>query len=281
MKLGFYTYSYLDRLDLPIAPTLEAIAAARYDAVDLSATRRADLDPALFPEEDRRAIRRLTASLGLEVAALVTHLPLVNSLWEQELSDAKGPLNLRGAVDLAGDLACPLVTVHLGSETGTGWSRDEAWQRSVAHLREVTEYATPRGVSVAVDALYPTYMADTPERVKALIDDVGHPSFGHNFDPCYLVVCGFDVADAARLLGPHIFHAHVKDHTGRYPDFTHHIPGDGELDHRAWVRALAAVGFIGAAAVETFPDRPFEEACRRGYDTLAAAMLAEGARRVE
>src|ERR1051326_373703 len=98
MKIGFYTYSYLDRLDMPIAPVREAIAAAGYEAVDLSATRRLDLDPAQFPVEDRREIRRRTSALGLEIAALVTHLPLVNALWDGR------PLNLRGAVDLAGEL---------------------------------------------------------------------------------------------------------------------------------------------------------------------------------
>ena len=55
-------------------------------------------------------------------------------------------------------------------------------------------------------------------------------------------------------------------------------PGDGDLDHRAWVHALVGEGFTGAAAVETFPDHPFEQACRVGYATLAAAMLADGAR---
>src|SRR3989442_1598438 len=130
MKLAFYTYSYLDRLDMPVAPVLEAIAAAGYDAVDLSATRRADLDPAQFPVSDRREILQLTRSLGLEIAALVTHLGLVNALWDGR------PLNLRGAVDLAAEFGCPVVTVHAGSERGTTWSRAEAWDRSVAHLRE-------------------------------------------------------------------------------------------------------------------------------------------------
>ena len=50
------------------------------------------------------------------------------------------------------------------------------------------------------------------------------------------------------------------------------------MDHRGWVRALAAAGFTGAAAVECFTDHPFERACRVGYETLAAAMAAEGVR---
>ena len=41
MKLAFYTYSYTEKLDMPIATVLEAVAAAGYDGIDLSATRRA------------------------------------------------------------------------------------------------------------------------------------------------------------------------------------------------------------------------------------------------
>jgi sugar phosphate isomerase/epimerase len=268
MKIGFYTYSYLDRLDMPIGPTLEAIAAAGYDAVDLSATRRRDLDPALFPVEDRREILRLTAALGLEIAALVTHLPLVNSLWDGR------PLNLLGACDLAAELGCPLVTVHAGSEKGTDWSPEEAWQRAVAHLREVAEYGAARGVTVAVDALFPNYLAESPARVKALVEAVDHPRFAHNFDPCYVAICGFDMEAAIQLLAPHIVHVHVKDHHGRYPDFRHDIPGEGELDHGLWVRALTETGFTGTAAIETFTDHPFEEACRKGFETLQAAVAA-------
>jgi sugar phosphate isomerase/epimerase len=149
----------------------------------------------------------------------------------------------------------------------------------VAHLREVAEYGAARGVSVAVDALYPTYLAESPARVQALVEAVDHPGFGHNFDPCYVAVCGFDVEAAIGLLAPHILHAHVKDHVGRYPEFVHRIPGEGELDHARWVRALAATGFTGAVAVETFTDHPFETACTVGFATLASARAAaEGSR---
>lgn len=53
MKLGFYTYSYLDRLGVEIEPVLETVAAVGYEGIDISATWRDDLDPALMPAEVR------------------------------------------------------------------------------------------------------------------------------------------------------------------------------------------------------------------------------------
>ena len=42
VKLAFYTYSYIDRSHLDIGPVLEAVAAAGYVGVDISATWRAE-----------------------------------------------------------------------------------------------------------------------------------------------------------------------------------------------------------------------------------------------
>ena len=46
MKLGFYTYSYIDSLGVEIEPVLETVAAAGYEDIDISATWRDDLDHA-------------------------------------------------------------------------------------------------------------------------------------------------------------------------------------------------------------------------------------------
>jgi sugar phosphate isomerase/epimerase len=126
--------------------------------------------------------------------------------------------------------------------------------------------------------LFPDFLTPTPASVARLLAEVDHSLMGHNFDPCYLVLCGFDVAEAARLLGPGIVHAHIKDHVGRYPRWEHRIPGEGELDHEVWARALRDLGFEAAVAVECFTDMPLDRALRVGYETAAVALAAAGAR---
>src|SRR5438132_1593464 len=90
MKLGSYTCGYVDRLEMPIEPALEAAAAAGHDGIDVSAAWHDDLDPA----DARGRCVRTAGRPGLEIEAVITHLGLVRSL--QGL-----PINLKGAADVA------------------------------------------------------------------------------------------------------------------------------------------------------------------------------------
>jgi sugar phosphate isomerase/epimerase len=266
MRLAFYTFSYIDRLGMEPEPVLRAVAAAGYSGIDLSATWRADLDPALFPRERRAEVKTLAARYGLRIEALVTHLPLINALWDGL------PVNLPGAIDVAVELECPIVTVHIGSPAASGRSERGGWELAAGHLKDVCAEAGRKGVTVCLDAVFPGFLTDTPEKVVRLIDDVGSDRLRHNLDPCYLAVAGFDLVEAVRLLGPYAAHVHVKDHRGRWPEFEHWIPGKGELDHRAWIDALMEAGYDGALAVECFVEHPLEEAARVGYHTLAPLL---------
>ena len=269
MRLAFYTYSYIDRLGMEPEPVLEQVAAAGYDGIDLSATWRDDDDPALFPAERRREIRAAAERLGLKIEALVTHLPMVNSVWEGR------PINLPGAVDLAVELGSPIVTVHGGDPEAAGRSREEGWQTAIDYLRSSGDYSAERGVAIAVDAIWPQYLTRTPDEVTKLIGEVDHPAIGHNFDPCYTALCGFDPAAAARQLASVSVHVHVKDHVGdSWRDFEHRIPGLGRMDHAAWISALREAGYQGAIANECFVNMPLTEAITHGHAALREALSA-------
>lgn len=274
MKLAFYTYSYIDRLGMEPADVLPLVAAAGYDGIDLSATWHADEDPALFPRARRQEIRALADDLGLSIEALVTHLPLADSLRDGR------PINLPGAIELAIDLGASVITAHIGSPPVPidPATTQKAWSQAVAYLADCCKLAQGAGVFLATDAVFPNFLTPTPESVAKLIDEVNCPFMGHNFDPCYVAVCGFDLEEATQTLGTRIVHAHIKDHLGLYPNFLHHIPGEGELDHHRWVRALAQTGFQGSVTVECFPDMELSHALAVGYRTIAGALAAVGAR---
>lgn len=269
MKIGFYTFSYIDKLGQPIEAVLEQVAAAGYEGLDVSATWHDDLDPGLFPREARATLRRTADRLGLDIEACVTHLPMVEAVKNGQ------PLNLPAAVDLAVELGAKVVTVHVGGAQDT----DDAWRTAVATLSKACSYSEPRGITIATDGIWPPTILDSPERVLKLIEDVGTPALQHNFDPCYLHICGLDPIDAIEMLAAHIAHVHVKDHKGSYPHFEHLIPGEagGEMDHAAWVCALHQSGFDGYAAVECFTDHPLDRACALGKRTMTEALKAAGA----
>jgi sugar phosphate isomerase/epimerase len=270
MKLGFYTYSYIDRLKMEIEPVLESIAVAGFDGIDVSATWGDDLDPALMPASARKRYVQTANRLNLEIEAVVTHLGIVQALRENQ------PINLHGAVDVARDLGARLVLVHVGFADFIMADTGKVWRQVVEYLQSAASYAETHNVVIAIDGIWSSFLTHSPQLIVQLLEDVNSPAFRHNFDPCYLELAGHNVEQAATLLGSHSVHAHIKDYTGQYPDFQHCIAGEGLLDHTSYVRALAQSGFDRYLVSECFVDAPFEHACSATYQTLAAVLAACG-----
>ena len=266
MRLAFYTYSYTDRLEMPLEPALEKIAATGYDGIDISGTHGPSADPRSVTPELRAQTRSIADRLGLTIEAVITHANLANSLFTDE------PLDLKGSVDLAVDVGAPLVVFHMGGPKDDAAQRAEAWRRVVAYLQDALAYAEPRNVQLAVDGVWADWLTDTPERFLELHGEVGSASFGINFDPCYLTLLGLDPVAVAHQWQGRIVHAHLKDHIGTYPDWDHKIPGRGSLDYPRIVQGLRDIGFAEALAIETFVTMDFAESCAVGYAALAPAM---------
>ena len=79
MRLAFYTYSYTDKLDMPIAECLERIAQTGYSGIDVSGTHGASDDPASFDGARRRLTHQTAERLGLRVEAVITHAQLTET----------------------------------------------------------------------------------------------------------------------------------------------------------------------------------------------------------
>ena len=266
MRLAFYTYSYTDRLDMAIEPALDKIAATGYDGIDISGTHGTSADPHSVTPELRKLTRGTADRLGLTIEAIITHATLADSLFTDT------PLDLKGSVDLAVDTGAPVVVFHMGGPVDDEAKRNTAWHKVVDNLKENLDYATPRNVKLAVDGVWHGWLTDTPEAFLQMHDEVGSPSFGINFDPCYLTLLGLDPVAVAKQWQSRIAHAHLKDHTGTYPDYKHTIPGQGDIDYPRIVQGLKDIGFTEAISIETFTNQDFDASCEIGYKALAPAM---------
>mgnify|MGYP002858585785 CR=1 FL=1 len=273
MRLSFYTYSYTDRLKMPIVPCLERIAKTGYSGIDVSGTNGNSADPRSFDASRRKLTRRTAERLKLGVEAIITHAELTTSL-----SDPKQkPLDLIGTVDLATDLGCPVVTFHMGGYH-EGVDRKVEWKRTVAAIRRACDYAAKKHVHVAVDGIWPTWINNSPDEHQRLIDDVDNEFFGINFDPCYLTLMGVDPSKMATRFAKQIVHSHLKDHKGTYPKWTHLLPGRGVLAYDRIFRGLKASGFTASASVECFTNMKFETACDECFASMTRAAAKGGVR---
>ncbi len=269
MRLSFYTYSYTDRLDMPIPETVAFIAGVGYSRIDISGTKGNSDDPRSFDAQRRILTRKTVEKYNMRVAAVITHAELTRTLA------AGKPLDLKGTVDLAVDVGAPVVTFHMGGPQESV-APDALWKKTVQAIRSAADYGSSKHVSLAVDGIWPTWIDDTPDALQRLFDDVGSDDFGVNFDPCYLELIDVDTAKFFKRFAKKIRHCHLKDYTGKYPKWKHFIPGQGGMDYAPIVKAAADNQYTGAMAVECFTSMPFQEACRVGYRTMTAAAARAG-----
>ena len=143
MRLSFYTYSYTDRLKMPIVPCLERIAKAGYSGIDVSGTNGNSADPRSFDTSRRKLTRRTAERLKLRLEAVITHAELTSSLADPK----QKPLDLVGTVDLAADLGATVVTFHMGGYHD-GVDRKVEWKRTVAAIRKAADHAASKHLSL-------------------------------------------------------------------------------------------------------------------------------------
>lgn len=266
MRLSFYTYSYTDRLKMPIVPCLERIARTGYSGIDVSGTNGNSADPASFDVARRKLTRRTAEKLKLRLEAVITHAQLTDTLADPK----QKPLDLVGSVDLAADLGASVVTFHMGGYHD-GLDRKQEWKRVVGAIRKAAEHGASKHVKLAVDGIWPVWINESPAAQQQLFDDVDHDHFGINFDPCYLTLMGVDPVKFARRFSKRIVHGHLKDHRGQYPKWTHLMPGRGVLAYDRIFRGLKAAGFRESVSVECFTNMKFETACDECFKSMVSA----------
>ena len=275
IEFGFYLIGPGSYAHVPWEEGVAEVARAGFAAIDVSASGgvRAAVDSSGFSGDDRQRLRALAERNGLAISAVVTHAGLADTI------QGGSPLDLVGAVGVAVDLGCPLVLVHIGGPAVPPWSADQLWATSVAHVRQACDRAARDGVRVALDAVSPDFLTPTPRDVRRFLEDVDRPNVGWNFDPAFVSFYGFPMEETVDLLAPWICHAHVKDHRGAEEVPPWLIPGDGDVDHRAWARALRGIGFDGVVSAEVIarprdvPERwPLAYACERSLATLRSAF---------
>jgi sugar phosphate isomerase/epimerase len=274
VRLCFYTYSYTDRLKMPTVDCLEKIAKTGYSGIDVSGTDGPSDDPKSFRPDLRKLTRTTAERLKLKIEAVITHAQLTDSLFDE----TKKPLDLKGSVDLAVDLGAPVVTFHMGGYP-KGVEKDVAWKKTAAWIREAAEYGAARHVQLAVDGIWPEWLNDSIDAQEKMFKEVDSPAFGLNFDPCYLTLMDVSPVEFVRRFSAKLFHAHLKDHRGKYfhkDKWKHLIPGKGDMDYVVVFKALLDAKWDRAAAVECFTDMKFEEACDDGFAAMTAAAGKAG-----
>lgn len=255
MRLGCNTILFAES-DLNTA--LDHIAWAGYRYVELAAARSMceHVGPDMKAPEVRQ-VRQALADRGLQATAMEVGPP--------------DPIRLERVFVLAGDLGVPIVNIGSGGKTGD----EESVKQAIASIRDLAQLARRHGVRLAVKPHVGQAIHDSATGLR-LMDEVGEPALGLNFDPSHLFRANEDPQDVVRLWGNRIVTAHVRDCASREqrvgPPETQ-IPGRGSVDLPATLRTLADIGYTGPLNLEVIGAKDYGLAREMGIAAESRGYL--------
>jgi sugar phosphate isomerase/epimerase len=227
---------------------LDFAAGHGYAAVELRGLQ-ATMDLSQAPEfgpANVPAAKRALAERGLVIPCLGSSANM------HEMDAAKRTVQLdegRRFIDLAQQLGAPYVRVF-GNNYVAGVPRDAMLAHIAAGLRELGDYARPKGVTVLIESHGD--FTDSPTLLD-LLRRADSPAVALLWDAHHTFVSGKEnPEDTVRQLGSYIRHTHLKDSIPAATEGGRRyvLTGTGEVPVRRQVEALAHTGYRGYYSFE-------------------------------
>ncbi len=178
---------------------------------------------------------------------------------------------LQYAIRVAAELKCDCVSIWSGilhAPSDGGPIDDElAFERLIAGLAPVCEYAASQGVLVAFEP-EPGMFIDSMRRFDELLDRFDHPALRLTIDAGHLHCQGeTPIADQLRRWASRLVNVHLEDMRAGVHE--HLMFGEGEIEFPPVFAALADIGYSGLVQVElSRHSHQGPEAARRAIEFL-------------
>lgn len=241
------------------------LAAIGYDSVELTVIPGWSTELDTLDQAERKRVRKLLDDHRLALPAIAGHRPLLATDPDQHAENWR---RLTGAIDLCVDWAGQDGPPSLDTTAGGGPNRnwDDVRDLMVERLTKLCDYARERGVTIGIEP-HVSDLLETPERTRELLDLVRHPNLKVTFDISHFNVQGIPIERSVSLMVPVACFTHIKDESGRVPDFQFLIPGEGEFDYVRYLKAMQQAGWTGDVGIEI----SLMVQRRENYDPWAAA----------
>jgi sugar phosphate isomerase/epimerase len=176
----------------------------------------------------------------------------------------------RRAIDEAAEIGAPVLVLVSGPPSDR--DLDLARRQVEDGIQALLDYATQRGVRLALEPLHPMFAGDrsvvvTLRQANDIVERIGSPAVGVAVD-VYHVWWDPEVYREIARAGRRIVGFHVSDWLAPPPDHLlgRGVMGDGLIELRRLREAVDAAGYDGPIEVEIFNrrvwDMPGEEALR-------------------
>jgi sugar phosphate isomerase/epimerase len=223
----YYTDTKISELKTVLSG--EGIALSQFVSTphDLSSSDKAKRNAAI--EHWQRAVE-VGAALGS---------PIINMV-------SAHAFGMRDAQEIPRITTKPLVQTY-SAKVPSGLDWDQNFQDYIDSLRACARACEEAGVLMTVEPHPARYLANTDGALR-LLEHVGSPAMGINFDPSHTFPVGDFPNISVYRLGKHIKHLHVSDNDG--VTNVHWRPGMGKIDWTAMFQALKDIGYDGVISIE-------------------------------
>jgi sugar phosphate isomerase/epimerase len=231
-KIGFRLSGYRQ---VPLDDALNSIAVCGYDGVELC-LEHPDLDPDNSARGDAERINHLLSQAELEVSAVSFHGK--NAGWEAKHSKC------RYGIQLAHELGCHVFVS--GSVLGQS---PELFAEMCRFTGEMCSIVDDYGISFAVEP-EPGTIIEGSREMRALLETVVSDRLKLNLDVGHAFLTEPDLYDDIKSWNDLIVHTHIEDI--KKGIHQHLLPGKGDIDFTAVMRALNELKYDGYLTIDLF-----------------------------
>jgi L-ribulose-5-phosphate 3-epimerase len=231
---SYHSYSLEEALD--------GISRAGFSSVELTSvpgwTEHVHRDA---DDEEIQRVKDLLAQYRLTPVSLSGHSDLVSD---------EGVTEFRKALDLARRLGITMVTTSTGGhDASSAGSLDEQRRAFLQRIGPLADEAAEDGIDICLET-HGGLLA-TGAMSKALVNAIGRPNVGINYDPGNVIFYG-DTRPETDLPGcaDKVTHLHVKDQIGGAGVWNFPEIGSGEVDYPTLFAILDKAAFDGPCSIE-------------------------------
>ncbi len=225
--------------------TIKRIARAGYDGIEIGCAAP-HAWPAYLNSQRRAYLKSLMADHNLPAVSLLPAPgggPGNNVTSPMEEERIATIAHYKEVIDLARDLGASKV-LYIAGWRVFGTSHQQAWDWTLAALRELGPYAADNGITLCIEnTAADSNLVDTAGQAVMLRDQVGLSNVQLMFDTYHALYRNEVSSDQVYEMGRHLKHVHFAD-ANRMP------PGEGVVDWVGVMQALKDIDFDGYCTME-------------------------------
>ncbi len=266
LKIGLALWSLgLTRNETEFKAALETareigVKGVQLFCVDYSPSEPCFLDPDRCVGVERRRVREIVESYGLEITGFCAQLtgpmdpgmPWPGSAFGDPRGLEKRIEKTMRALELASDMGSKIVTTHPG-EIPSDCSSNR-YRVMLNSCKTVAKYAEQVGAVFCIET-----GQERAEVLRRLLEEVGSEGLKVNYDPANMLRHG--VVEGVRILAPWIVHTHAKDYN---PVSKRATVGEGLVPWDEYIATLKSVNYSGWFAIEDETGIDVVESIKRG-----------------